>query len=205
MRPHLLLPRNLAGPLSPLESAYLQTLIHHARAHGPIIPAPNIIFPSDSIDSVTTSLTSRGHILLENNHVAPLSILRRELKKEVDRNAKAVKRHRKPPGWPLHRRVAQAFPSTCPPQPKAPVPASYCYPSAFGPTITDHQAAGGKAIHRTRRPGDVQEIAGPYAPHELPALLQILTEQTAARREVWILYTRKNAYVGTRHRTHVPK
>lgn len=196
----LLLPRSRPRSL-PISVHYgLYTIRQLAAAEHGILPIDRL--PPAIGSETLTSLASSGLILLTDSHLADCSRIRAEHKKETDRNRlRSRSGSGLSPTRPFTDRLLRLFPAIAPPRQAVARPATYNIPAAFKPLIEDPER---KSCHRTKRPPDVEEFAGPYYPGDLHGYLQVETEQTAAHREVWLLYTRKAAFLGIKRRVHMP-
>lgn len=188
-------------------SATDRVVLDHIRRHAEEGIADRSVLetiplPEETKEKSLVSLEHRGHILLGISHVATLSQLRADLKREQDRNRARKQRNLKQE-WPLRRKVANLFPRlvnrNANPEPRS---AAYTVPLVFQPFIADPNR---RSAHLKKRPADVEILAGPYYPSELGGYLQSEQEQIAAHREVWLIYTRKAAYLGIRRKIHSPQ
>ena len=57
--------------------------------------------------------------------------------------------------------------------------------------------------HKSHVPHEVEVWAGPFLSSEIPQLDKAIVEQESAKREVWLVYTRKAVWVGFKKRTPV--
>ena len=200
------LPRATRHRLTPIDLHTLHTLRHLARPTHGILPRAHLILPGippEILAASLASLASSGHILLTTSHLADLSRVRAELKKEHDRNTFRTRHNtRVPPSAPFRQQIQTLFPSTRP-RPRKPSrrgPA-YTTPSAFQPLIAERLP---HATHLRSRPADVSILSGPYLPSELHAYLQAEAEQRAAHRIPWLLYNRKSIHLGIQRLLHTP-
>jgi len=163
-----------------------------ASVHPVPLVAHHLLISDQQASALLSSLKSRRLILLTESDFAISSQLSKALKQERDRNRQRTRSAGTGPDWTLHETARRLFPCL---RARLERPATYTLPAAFAPLLGTLPHA-----HKRECPPDVEILTEACYAGELQTVLTLIEEQRSARREPFLLYTRKALYVGVRRR-----